>query len=53
MVLWLGEAAGVPMKKVAEAKRAALAAGSHLPTQSAAIRKVIPWEEIENLVAHR
>ena len=48
MVLWLGEASGVQRTKVLEAKRAALSAGASLPAVSAAIRKTIPWEEIES-----
>jgi hypothetical protein len=47
MVLWLGEASGIPKGKVAAAKRAALSARPHLPAKSAAIRKIIPWELIE------
>jgi hypothetical protein len=48
MVLWLGEASGIPPARVAEAKRAALSASPrHLPALSAAIRKLIPWEMIE------
>ena len=50
MVLWLGEAAGVPRKKVLEAKNAALSAPRSLPSMSAAIRKVIPFSEIEPLL---
>ena len=47
MVLWLGEASGIPKAKVAAAKRAALSARPHLPAKSAAIRTFIPWEMIE------
>jgi len=47
MLLWLGEASGVQRTKVLEAKQAALSAGSSLPALSAAIRKIIPWEQIE------
>jgi hypothetical protein len=47
MVLWLGEAAGVPRAKVAAAKKAALSARPHLPAQSAAVREIISWEMIE------
>jgi hypothetical protein len=46
MVLWLAEASGIPKARVAEAKRAALSASPHLAAQSAAIRKIIPWEMI-------
>jgi hypothetical protein len=47
MVLWLGEASGIPKARVAAAKRAAFSARPHLPAKSAAIRKIIPWEMIE------
>jgi len=47
MVLWLVEASGIPKAKVAEAKQAAMSARPHLPAQSAAIRKIIPWKIIE------
>ena len=47
MVLWLGEASGVQKSKVLEGKRAALSSSPQLQAQSAAIRKVIPWEMIE------
>jgi hypothetical protein len=48
MVLWLGEASGVPSKIVMQAKRAALSSRPSLPSQCAAIRKVIPWSLIES-----
>ncbi len=48
MVLWLGEASGVPNREVLDAKRAALSAGTSLPALSAAIRRVIPWTHIEH-----
>jgi hypothetical protein len=47
MVLWLGEASGVPKKKVLAAKQAALTARPALQSLSAAIREVIPWEDVE------
>jgi hypothetical protein len=47
MVWWLGEASGVPSARVLKAKQAALAAGSVLAAQSAAIRIAIPWMLIE------
>jgi hypothetical protein len=47
MVLWLWEASGVPKSKVAEAQRAALSSSPRLQSQSAAIRRIIPWEMIE------
>jgi hypothetical protein len=50
MVLWLGEAAGVTRKKVLGAKQAALSGPRRLPSMSAAIRKIIPFAEIESLL---
>jgi hypothetical protein len=47
MVLWLVEASGIPRATVAKAKRVALSAKPTLPTLSAAIRRIIPWEMIE------
>jgi hypothetical protein len=47
MVLWLGEASGVPKATVVKAKQAALAASPSLAAQSAAVRKIIPWRLIE------
>jgi hypothetical protein len=46
MVLWLGAAAGVPLARVEEAVESALAAKPGMASQSAAIRKVIPWSLI-------
>jgi hypothetical protein len=46
MVLWLGEAVGVPKKRVVEAKKAALAASASFPAQAAAMRRIIPWDII-------
>jgi hypothetical protein len=53
MVLWLGEASGIPKAKVAAAKRAAMSASSNLPAKSAAIRRIIPWEMIEARLGKR
>lgn len=47
MVLWLGEAPGVPKATVEAAARAALAGKSSMAAQSGAIRRVIPWALIE------
>ena len=47
MALWLGEASGVDKETVVKAKNAALRAKSSFASQSAAIRKVIPWADIE------
>lgn len=52
MVLWLAEASGVAKVKVAEAKGAALSAKT-LQAQSAAIRRIIPWEMIEDRLDER
>jgi hypothetical protein len=51
MVLWLGEALGIPKSTVAKARRNALAAGPHFAAQCAAIRKVISWVMIEERVS--
>lgn len=47
MVLWLGEACGIPTATVRKAMDAALSAKSSLAAQAAAVRKVIPWALIE------
>lgn len=52
MVLWLGEASGVPKASVAKAKQAALSSNS-LQAQSAAIRRIISWEMIETRLTRR
>ena len=46
MVLWLGEAAGIPPATIMKAKRAVLSVGPHLPALCAAIRKIVPWAMI-------
>lgn len=46
MVLWLGAAAGVPRARVEEAIESALASTPGMASQSAAIRRVIPWSLI-------
>ena len=48
MVLWIGEACGIPKKTVERAMNAGLAAAPSLPAICAAIRKQIPWESIES-----
>jgi hypothetical protein len=53
MVLWLAEASGVPKARIAKAKQAALSSGPQLQCQSAAIRKMIPWEMIEIFLTRR
>lgn len=45
MLLWIIEAAGVKPALVKAANRAS-ASGSTLPEKSAAIRKLVPWEEL-------
>jgi hypothetical protein len=52
MVLWLGEASGVPKASVAKAKQAALSSSS-LHAQSAAIRRIIPWKMIAARLTQR
>jgi hypothetical protein len=47
MVLWLGEASGVSKKLVRRALNAANTVQPNRATQSAAIRKIIPWKVIE------
>ncbi len=47
MVLWLAEASGIPNVRLSKAKKAALSASPQLQSQSAAIRKIIPWKMIE------
>jgi hypothetical protein len=47
MVLWLGEASGIPKLTVVKARQAALSALPNNAAQCAAIRRIIPWEAIE------
>jgi hypothetical protein len=47
MLLWLAEASKIAKEKVHEAKDAALSARPTLASQCSAIRKSIPWTEIE------
>lgn len=47
MLLWLAEAAGVPRTKLLSAKRAANTAPAKQASQCAAIRRSIPWPEVE------
>ena len=53
MVLWLGEAAGIPTKQVKQAVSAAKSAGTTFPSQCGAIRREIPWSDIEPLLSKR
>jgi len=47
MTLWLGEACGCPKAQVEAAAKAASKAGNTMQAQSAAIRRIISWPEIE------
>jgi len=47
MLLWIAEASGISKKKVLTAKQSALSARPTLASQCAAIRKSIPWSEID------
>jgi hypothetical protein len=53
MVLWRCEASGVAKLRVAKARRSAMSANTSLSARSAAIRKIIPWEMIENCLDKR
>ena len=53
MALWLCETAGIDTATVVKAKNAALRAKPSFPSQSAAIRKVIPWNGIEAKLKNR
>ena len=46
MLLWLAEATGVPRAKVLGAKRAAKSVGANFASQSAVIRRLVPWEDV-------
>jgi hypothetical protein len=46
MLLWLAEASGVPKARVVEAK-AACSVSQNPSAQSAAVRRIIPWEMVE------
>ncbi len=50
MVLWLAEAAGVPKARVLAAKRSALATCRSRGSHCAEIRKIIPWQVIEEQI---
>jgi hypothetical protein len=53
MVLWLGESAGISTAQVKSAVAAAKSAGPKFAAQCGAIRRVIPWSDIEPLIASR
>ncbi len=46
MLLWFCEASGAPADKVKAAKDAALSAKRTYPSQSAAIRRLVKWEDV-------
>lgn len=50
MLIWLAEAAGAPKAKVKRACAAALSAGATMQAMSAAIRRVLPFSEIDVLL---
>ena len=47
MLVYLAEAAGVDRKRVTLAARAGIARRSSMSSMSAAIRRVVPWEAVE------
>ena len=47
LLLWLGEAVGIPTPSVRRAAADALKAGTTMMAQSGAIRRVISWEMVE------
>jgi hypothetical protein len=53
MILWLGEAAGIPDGQVNKAIAAAKHAGVPWQAQCGAIRRVIPWTDIASRLASR
>src|SRR5262245_48141469 len=50
MLLWLAEAAGARKPVLRRAWAAVLAARTSLTSQSAALRSVLPWAEVERLL---
>lgn len=47
MLLWLAEGAGIPHRRLEAARKAVLKAVPHGAARCAALRKVIPWGDIE------
>jgi hypothetical protein len=47
MLIWLAEASGIQSKQIKKATKAALEIKNSFPSQCSAIRRVIPWEDIE------
>jgi len=52
MLLWLIEAAGVETRLISAARQSA-AKGTTLAQKSAAVRKLVPWAEVENVLWNR
>ena len=50
MLLWLCEALGGDEARLLEAKAAVLVAGSNEAQRAAALRRVLPWAEVETLL---
>jgi hypothetical protein len=50
MLIWLAEAIGVPKARLLRARKAALAAGTKMQAMSAAIRRELPWADVECLL---
>jgi hypothetical protein len=50
MVLWLGEASGIDNQLVAKAARLAKRSSGTFAARCAAIRRLIPWCEIERML---
>lgn len=49
MLLWLIDAAGVDSRSVSAARQSA-AKGTTLAQKSAAVRRLVPWAEVENVL---
>lgn len=52
MLLWLISASGVK-KDLVESARAAAANDASMPTRAAAVRKLVPWEEVKAALSKR
>ena len=48
MLLWLAEVAGVPKAKLLSARRAAFSVRLHRASHCAVLRKIIPWQVVED-----
>ena len=51
MLIWLPEAAGILERDVSAAIAAALEIGKSWPSQCGAIRRLIPWQKVEQALA--